>query len=84
MEAFSDDGNKNMGGDGDPDLGFYRIDGSAVEGLDAKMLLDPFEEQFYLPSALVEFGDSQRRECEIIGQKNKLFFPFCVEVFYAA
>ena len=36
MEVFSDDGNKDIGGNGDPDRGFYRIDGSSVEGLDAK------------------------------------------------
>jgi len=83
MEAFSDDGNKDIGGNGDPDLGFYRIDGSTVEGLDAEMLFDPFEEQFYLPSALVEFGDGQRGKDEIVGQKNELFLPFGVKVLYA-
>ena len=36
MESFSDDGNKDIGGNGDPDRGFYHIDGSSVEGLDAK------------------------------------------------
>ena len=82
METLSDDGNEDIGGNGDPDLGLYRIVGSAVEGLDAEMLFDPFEEQFDLPSALVEFGDGQRRKDEIVGQKNELFFPFGVEVFY--
>lgn len=82
METFSNDGDKDIGGDGDPDLGLYRIVGSAVEGLDSEMLLDPFEEQFDLPSALVEFGDGRRRKDEIVGQKNELFFLFGVEVFY--
>jgi len=84
METFSNDGDKDIGGDGNPDLGLYRIFGSSVEGLDAEMLLDPFEEQFDLPSAFVEFGDGQRRKDEIVGQKNEMFFPFGVEVFYTA
>ena len=57
METFSNDGNEDIGGYGNPDLGLYRIVGGAVECLDTEMLLDPFEEQFDLPSALVEFGD---------------------------
>ena len=64
MESFSNDGDKYIGGDGNPDLGLYRIFGSSVEDLDAEMLLDPFEEQFDLPSAFVEFGDGQGRKDE--------------------
>ena len=67
METFSNDCDKDIGGDSNPDLGLYRIFGSAVECLDTEMLLDPFEEQFDLPSALVEFGDGQRRKNKIIG-----------------
>ena len=63
-------------------MGLYRIFGSAAEGLDAEMLLDPFEEQFDLPSAFVELGDGQRRKDEIVGQKNEMLFPFSIEVFY--
>lgn len=48
------------------------------------MLLNPFEEQFDLPSALVEFGDGQRRKDEIVGQKNELFFPVGIKVLYTA
>ena len=84
MEAFSDDGNKDIGGNGDPDLGFYRIDGSTVEGLDAEMLFDPLEEQFDLPSAFVECGNGQRGKDEIVGQKNELLFPVGIEVLYTA
>ena len=82
METFSNDGDKDIGGDGNPDLGLYRIFGSSVEGLDAEMLLDPFEEQFNLPSAFVEFGNAKGRKDEIVGQKNEMLFPFSIEVFY--
>ena len=40
---------------GYPYLRVHGILGSAVESLDVKMLLDPFEEQFYLPAFTVEF-----------------------------
>jgi hypothetical protein len=48
-----------MDGDGDPDLDPHRVRGSAIEGFDAQMLFDPFEEQFDLPAAAVELRDRQ-------------------------
>jgi hypothetical protein len=48
------------------------------------MLLDPFEEQFDLPSALVEFSDSQCGKDEIVGEKNEQLFSFGIEVLYTA
>ena len=59
IEAFFDDGDENVHRDGDPDLGFDSVLGSAEEALDAQVLLDPFEEQFDLPAAFVEFGDGR-------------------------
>ena len=35
------------------------------------MLLDPFEEQLYVPTALVQCGDSQRRQGRVVGQKHQ-------------
>ena len=43
---------------GYPYLRVHGILGSAVESLDVKMLLDPFEEQFYLPAFTVEFRNT--------------------------
>jgi hypothetical protein len=31
------------------------------------MLFDPFEKQFRLPTALLEFADDQRRQVKIVG-----------------
>ena len=42
--------------DGDPDLGFDRVLGRTEESLDAKVLFDPFEEEFHLPAAFVQLG----------------------------
>src|SRR5258705_7492473 len=35
------------------------------------MLLDPFEKQLDLPAHAVELGDSERRQCEVVGQKDQ-------------
>ena len=84
METLSDDGNKDVGRNGDPNLSFYRIVGCSLKGLYAKMLLDPFEEQFDLPSALVELGDSQCGKDEIVGEKNQLLLSLRIEVLHTA
>ena len=70
-KPLPDDGHQHVNGDGDPDLRFDRILGGAIEGLDSKMLLDPFEEQFDLPSGLVQQRDGQRRFAEVVCQKNE-------------
>ena len=37
------------------------------------MLLDPFEEQLYLPAAPIQFGDGERGQCKVVGQKHQAF-----------
>jgi len=34
------------------------------------MLLDPFEEKFHLPAAVVQLGDRQCRQGEVVGQED--------------
>jgi hypothetical protein len=68
---LSDDGHQRIKGYGDPDLSFDRILGRAIEGLNSEMLLDPFEEQFDLPSGLVQQGDGQRRFAEVVCQEHE-------------
>jgi ferredoxin len=41
--------------------------------LDTQVLFYPFKKQLYLPTIAIEFGDGQRRQSEIVGQKDKLF-----------
>jgi hypothetical protein len=43
-------------------LNVDRVLGSAEEGLDTQMLLDPLEEQFHLPAAAIKLGDRERRQ----------------------
>jgi hypothetical protein len=37
------------------------------------MLFDPLEEQFDLPTTTVQLGNGQRRQCEVVGQKDQTF-----------
>ena len=69
LKFFFDDSNEHVGGCGAPDLRLHRVFAGAQETLDAQMLLDPFEEQLHLLTALVKRGDSQRRQRRIVGQK---------------
>lgn len=59
---------------GYPSLRVHGVLGSAVESPDVKMLLDPFEEQFYQPAFTVEFRNSQRIvNRKVVGQKSICF-----------
>lgn len=73
MKPLFDDGNEHIHRDGDPDLGFHRIFGSAVEGFDPQMLFDPLEEDFDLPAAFVELRNGGGRQGEMVGQKDESF-----------
>ena len=54
MQPLLDDGYQDVDRDRDPHLGLYGVLGSSEERRDAKMLLDPPEEEFDLPPLLVE------------------------------
>jgi hypothetical protein len=45
------------------------------------MLFDPFEEQLYLPTIPIEFGDRQRWKTEVVGQKDKPLVGLFIVVF---
>jgi hypothetical protein len=44
-QPFADDRHQHIDGDGDSDLSLHRVVAGAVEGFDAQVLLDPFEQQ---------------------------------------
>lgn len=50
-------------------MGLHRVLRGAIEAFDAKMLLDPFEKQLYLPTALVERADCQRWQDGLVGEE---------------
>ncbi len=48
---------QNVNADGNPDLSLHCVLGGAEECFDTQVLLDPFEENFYLPAAFVKLHD---------------------------
>src|SRR6476646_2373845 len=78
VEAFADDGHEQVGTDGNRDLGFDGILRGAVKGLDAQVLLDPFEEEFDMPATTVQFGDDVSRKSEVISEEHQSLFPLDV------
>jgi hypothetical protein len=79
MELLFQDGHKNVDANGDPNLGLHRIGCGAKEAFDVQVLLDPFEEQFDLPTTLVQLGDGQCRQSEVVGQVDEEPFRLGVE-----
>lgn len=78
-EGLFETGHEKVGADGDPNLGSDSIVGCAEEGLDPQVLLDPFEEEFDLPSALVDQRDSQCRDRKVVGKEDQVLAGFFVE-----
>ena len=73
MKLLFDDGDEYIGRHGAPDLCLHCVFARAEKFLDAQVLLDPFEEQFDLPTLLVQRGDRQRRQGCIVGQEDQGF-----------
>ena len=59
FEFFLDNRHKNINADGNPDLGLHSIDTCAEKCFDSQILLDPFEKDFYSPTALEQLCDCQ-------------------------
>ena len=76
MKLLFDDSDQHVRTDGAPDLRLHGILAVADEALDLQMLLDPLEEQFDLPAALVQSGNGQRRQDGVVGQEHQRFASF--------
>ena len=72
MHIMLDNRHKAVGCDGSTDLNPDGILCSAPELLDFKMLFQPLEEKFNLPSVFVEVGNLQGRKVESIGKEGEL------------
>lgn len=79
-QALANDSHQDVHGDGCPDLRLDRVLGNSVEGFDAQVLLDPFEEQLDLPAALVQLRNGEGRQGKIVGEKNQLAIGLLVAV----
>src|SRR5438270_4301382 len=76
VEALLDDGDEDVDGDRDPDLSLHRILRGAIKPLDAKVLLDPLEEQLNLPARLVERADGGCRQSKLVAQEHQRLGAF--------
>ncbi len=58
---------KHVNTDRDPDLSLDCIDRGAKKRFYSQVLLDPFEEQFDLPTQFVKLANSQRVQLKVVG-----------------
>ena len=70
-QALPDDGYKHVDRHRNPDLSFDGIFTISVKGLDPQVLLDPLEEEFHLPTGLVEQADGGGWQVEVVGEEPK-------------
>ena len=84
LELLVEDGHHEVDGDRDPDLGLHRIGAGTEVVFDAEVTFDPFEEEFDLPSRLVELGYGERRDLQVVGEENKMLGRLCIEVAHPA
>ena len=78
MMGFLTNYNDQIAADSRPDLGLDRIDALPIEGFDPQILLDPFEEQFNLPSAFVIAGNLSGIALTYIRQQDNILLVFLV------
>lgn len=71
MQTLFYNGDQNICGYGNPYLRLDGILGCAEESLDSKMLFDPFEEEFHLPSAFVKSADCQSWKRGVVGKEHQ-------------
>ena len=65
------DGHKQIGTDRRPDLHPHAVEGSALETSQAQVLLDPAKEQLDGPTRAINLCDDQRRQVELVGDKDQ-------------
>ncbi len=80
FQFFLDNGDEHIGTDSDPDLGFHRVLGGSIKRLDSKVLFDPLEKEFYLPTAFVQLGNGQRVEHKVVRQEYESFGRFEIDI----
>ena len=69
--------------DCDPDLSSYGVFTGSVEGFDAQVLLDPFEEQLDAPATFIDECNGQCGETEVVGQKDQTLTGFGIDEAYS-
>src|SRR2546425_9082684 len=71
MQTLFENRHQQVNRNRDPDLGAHGVLAGAVEGFDAQMLFDPFEEQFDMPATMIKLRNRQCGHGEVVGQKDQ-------------
>ena len=83
LELLVKDRDYQIGADRNPDLGLHRVGARAVVMFDSQVAFDPAKEQLDAPAQLVEHGDRQSRNFQVVGQKHELFSGLQIHIFDA-
>jgi len=78
------DGHHEVNAHRDPYLGLHRVGARPVVMLDAQMAFDPAEEQFDAPAQPVKLGHGQRRNAQVVGEKDQVLSGLLVAVSHLA
>ncbi len=73
MKSFFNNRDQHISGQRNPNLRLHRVLARAVKRLDSEMLLDPFEEQFHLPTTLVQRRNRGGWQVHVVRQKGEAF-----------
>lgn len=84
MQFLLDNGHHAIGGYRGVDLDADGVLGLTPELFYLQMLLDPLEEEFYLPAVLVEVGYGYRLDVQSVGEEYELALGFFVPIDYPA
>lgn len=83
-KGLIENGHHQVDADGDPDLSLHGVFAQAVEGFDAKVLLDPLEEELDLPAGLVDLRYDRGVDLEVVGNEDEELSGFGIQIAYSA
>jgi len=84
LELLVKDGHHEVNGHRDPDLGLHCIGAGTEVVFDTEVAFDPLEEEFDLPTALVELGNGESGDLQVVGEEDKMLGGLCIEVAHPA
>ena len=84
LELLVKDGNHEVNGDRNPDLGLHCIGTGAEVVFDTQVAFDPFEEEFDLPTALVDLCHGESGDLQVVGEEDEMLGRLCIEVAHSA
>ena len=84
LELLVKDGHHEVNGDRNPDLALHRIGAGTEVVFDTQVAFDPFEEEFDLPSRLVELGHGESGDLQVVGEEDEMLGRLCIEVAHSA